>query len=114
MSVTRSFSSSSGICWSGAVKRTDPAAIFGLLKRPESPRVQRDSRLLNRDFHAGEMSPMRRRRRDSPRAGTAGQAERSTRYRNLVNPFEPVRILSDRQVEYMHVAALGILDGQGL
>src|SRR3989440_12629863 len=57
---------------------------------------------------------MRPRRRDSHRAGTVGQAQRSTRYRNLVNPFEPVRIFSDDQVENMHLAALGILERQGM
>src|SRR5260370_32876092 len=57
---------------------------------------------------------MRPRRRDSQRAGTAGQPQRSTRYRNLVNPFEPVRIFSDDQVENMHLAALGILERQGM
>src|SRR2546430_17504224 len=57
---------------------------------------------------------MRPRRRDSHKAGTVGQAQRSTRYRNLVNPFEPVRIFSDDQVENMHLAALGILERQGM
>jgi trimethylamine--corrinoid protein Co-methyltransferase len=60
---------------------------------------------------------MRPRRRDSHRAGAAGaadQPERSTRYRNLVNPFDPVRIFSDDQVESMHTAALGILERQGM
>src|SRR5947207_482986 len=33
---------------------------------------------------------MRPRRRDSQRAGSVGQVERSTRYRNLANPFAPV------------------------
>src|ERR1700736_985902 len=60
------------------------------------------------------MSSMRPRRRATQRAGTVGQAERSTRYRNLVNPFEPVRIFSDDQVESMHLAALGILERQGM
>jgi trimethylamine--corrinoid protein Co-methyltransferase len=36
------------------------------------------------------------------------------RYRNLVNPFTPVRIFSDDQVESMHAAALGILERQGM
>jgi trimethylamine---corrinoid protein Co-methyltransferase len=54
------------------------------------------------------------RRRDSHRAGAVGQPERSTRYRNLVNPFEPVRIFSDDQIESMHLAALGILERQGM
>ena len=57
---------------------------------------------------------MRPRRRESPRAGTAGAAERAARYRNLVNPFVPVRIFSDDQVESMHLAALGILERQGM
>jgi len=35
--------------------------------------------------------------------------ERSSRYRNLVNPFEPTRIFSDDQVESIHLAALGML-----
>ena len=56
---------------------------------------------------------MRPRRRESPRAGSAGPA-RSTRYRNLVNPFEPVRLFSDDQVESLHQAALGILERQGM
>src|SRR5260370_31754509 len=60
------------------------------------------------------MSSMRPRRRDPRRAGTVGQAERSTRYRTLVNPFEPVRIFSDAQVESRHLAALGTLERQGL
>src|SRR5256885_12824112 len=57
---------------------------------------------------------MRPRRRDSQKAGNVGQVERSTRYRNLVNPFEPVRIFSDDQVENKHLAALGILERQGM
>src|SRR5437868_1332732 len=57
---------------------------------------------------------MRPRRRDSQRTGSVGQVERSTRYRNLANPFAPVRIFSDDQVENMHLAALGILERQGM
>jgi trimethylamine---corrinoid protein Co-methyltransferase len=57
---------------------------------------------------------MRARRRDSHRAGTVGQTERSLRYRSLVNPFEPVRVFSDDQVESMHLAALGMLERQGM
>jgi trimethylamine--corrinoid protein Co-methyltransferase len=36
------------------------------------------------------------------------------RYRNLVNPFTPLRIFSDDQVESMHAAALGMLERQGM
>src|SRR5256885_16854828 len=57
---------------------------------------------------------MRPRRRDPQRTGSVGQVERSTRYRNLANPFAPVRIFSDDQVENMHLAALGILERQGM
>jgi trimethylamine---corrinoid protein Co-methyltransferase len=57
---------------------------------------------------------MRPRRRESPRSGAGGQAERSMRYRDLINPFAPVRIFSDDQIESMHVAALGILERQGM
>jgi trimethylamine---corrinoid protein Co-methyltransferase len=51
-----------------------------------------------------------------PQRGAAAPAQppRSRRYRNLVNPFEPVRIFSDDQVESMHFAALGILERQGM
>src|SRR5579871_5736832 len=58
-------------------------------------------------------SRTRPRRRETTR-GTAPAAERSVRYRNLVNPFAPVRIFSDDQVENMHLAALGILERQGM
>ena len=49
-----------------------------------------------------------------PAAAPATGVERSARYRNLVNPFEPVRIFSADQVESMHLAALGILERQGM
>jgi len=57
---------------------------------------------------------MRPRRRDTPRAGAAPLIGRSVRYRRLVNPFEPVKLFSDDQIESMHVAALGILERQGM
>ena len=57
---------------------------------------------------------MRPRRREPHRSGAAAGAERATRYRQLVNPFEPVRIFSDDQVESMHQGALGILERQGM
>jgi trimethylamine--corrinoid protein Co-methyltransferase len=57
---------------------------------------------------------MRPRRRDSQKTGTVERVERSSRYRNLVNPFEPARIFSDDQVESIHLAALGILERQGM
>ncbi len=57
---------------------------------------------------------MRARRRESARSAGAGQPARSSRYRDLVNPFAPVTIFSDDEIESMHVAALGILERQGL
>lgn len=57
---------------------------------------------------------MRPRRRDSTRALAGAEPERSLRYRNLVNPFEPVRIFSDDEIESMHLAALDILERQGM
>src|SRR5215468_4404909 len=54
----------------------------------------------------------RPRRRDAARVSAA--PERTLRYRHLVNPFEPVRIFSEDQVESMHLAALGILERQGM
>src|SRR5215469_2320518 len=53
-------------------------------------------------------------RRPQRGAAAAAQPPRSVRYRNLVNPFEPVRIFSDDQVESMHLAALGMLERQGM
>lgn len=55
---------------------------------------------------------MRPRRRDSQTP--SAPLQRSARYRSLVNPFEPVRIFSDDQVESLHQAALGILERQGM
>ncbi|HEY6483387.1 MAG TPA: trimethylamine methyltransferase family protein [Steroidobacteraceae bacterium] len=57
---------------------------------------------------------MRPRRREATRAAVPGQPQRSARYRHLVNPFEPLRIFSDDQIESMHVAALGLLERQGM
>jgi trimethylamine--corrinoid protein Co-methyltransferase len=56
---------------------------------------------------------MRSRRREVQRAVIEPVA-RSMRYRNLVNPFEPVRIFSDDQIEAIHLAALGLLETQGM
>jgi len=56
----------------------------------------------------------RPRRRDAHRAGATAHAERSARYRNLVNPFTPVRLFSDDQIESLHSAALGILERFGM
>ena len=64
--------------------------------------------------NAETTSRTRPRRRETPRGGGSGGVERSLRYRNLVNPFEPLRIFSDDQVQSIHLAALGILERQGM
>ncbi len=51
-----------------------------------------------------------RRPRDTRGAGPSGGAA----YRRLVNPFEPIRLLSDDQVEALHAAALGLLQETGM
>src|ERR687893_404050 len=43
-------------------------------------------------------------------AGPSG----GTAYRRLVNPFEPIRLLSDDQVEALHAAALDLLQETGM
>src|SRR3569833_2634527 len=59
---------------------------------------------------------MRARRRDSTRGGAtaAGEGTRSSRYRNLKNPFVTTRVFSDDQVESLHQMALGLLENQGM
>jgi trimethylamine--corrinoid protein Co-methyltransferase len=57
---------------------------------------------------------MRPRRRDPQKSGAVEPVGRSVRYRHLVNPFEPVRVFSADQVEFMHLAALGMLEGKGM
>lgn len=57
---------------------------------------------------------MRARRRESQRGAAPSTPERSQKYRQLVNPFEPVRIFSDDQIESIHQAALQILERQGM
>src|SRR5580693_2893191 len=58
-------------------------------------------------------NPVRPRRRD-PGKSSAAARPRSLRYRQLLNPFEPVRLFSEDQVESMHLAALDILERQGM
>ena len=53
----------------------------------------------------------RRRRRTQDVAPTA---PRSERYRHLVNPFEPARVLSEDQVEAIHAAAIRIMTEVGI
>ena len=59
-------------------------------------------------------SRTRPRRREVARPGASAPGERALRYRQLVNPFTPLRVFSDDQVESIHQAALGILERQGM
>ncbi|HLQ11688.1 MAG TPA: trimethylamine methyltransferase family protein [Steroidobacteraceae bacterium] len=63
-----------------------------------------------------EMRAARRpNRRRSPTAENASPiAARSTAYRQLENPFEPLRVFSDDQVGALHDAALQILETHGM
>ncbi|MGH6820219.1 MAG: trimethylamine methyltransferase family protein, partial [Methylocella sp.] len=55
-------------------------------------------------------------RRSRRRAGhTAGAGKgRTPNYRGLVNPFEPLRVFSDDQVEAIHQNALRLLEEIGM
>ena len=44
----------------------------------------------------------------------SGRNRRASRYRHLLNPFQPVRLFSDDHIESMHSAALGLLERQGM
>ncbi|MFV1962789.1 MAG: trimethylamine methyltransferase family protein [Acidimicrobiia bacterium] len=60
------------------------------------------------------------RRADRPRQRRRGSKDRGARasstahYRHLVNPFEPLRVLEDGQVERIHQAALEVLADDGI
>ena len=54
------------------------------------------------------------RRRPAAAASAAPTPERSRAYRKMVNPFENPRIYSDDQVAAIHVAALTLLENQGM
>jgi trimethylamine--corrinoid protein Co-methyltransferase len=58
-----------------------------------------------------QTSERRGRRRGGPREAAPG---RVANYRELVNPFEPLRVFSDDQVEAIHANALRILEEIGM
>jgi len=61
--------------------------------------------------------PIRSERRPRRRPGAEEQSPRPDRalaYRQLVNPFTPLRVFSDDHVEEMHQAALGVLEELGM
>ena len=63
-----------------------------------------------------EMRAARRtgRRRGPAAESASGAPARSTAYRHLQNPFEPLRVFSDDQVGALHDAALTILEMHGM
>jgi len=61
---------------------------------------------------AGMRAERRARRR--PGTGSEPPAARARAYRRLVNPFEPLRVFSDDQIEAMHQTALKVLEELGM
>jgi len=59
-------------------------------------------------------SERRARRRPQAAQAQTPSADRALAYRQLVNPFTPLRVFSDDQVEEMHQAALGVLERLGM
>ncbi len=56
----------------------------------------------------------RGRRRPGAPETLAAAPDRSLSYRHLENPFEPLRVFSDDQIQALHGAALDILETQGM
>ena len=56
----------------------------------------------------------RTRRRQAGREVTASSTDRGLLYRHLRNPFPPLRVYSDDELENIHVAALGLLESSGM
>jgi trimethylamine--corrinoid protein Co-methyltransferase len=56
----------------------------------------------------------RNRRPHAAETATHAVPMRSERYRQLTNPFEPLRIFSDDQIEALHDSALTVLENSGL
>jgi trimethylamine--corrinoid protein Co-methyltransferase len=59
-------------------------------------------------------NPSTGRRPRRPATSPPAAQKRSTAYRHLQNPFEPLRIFSDDRVAALHGAALSILENQGM
>ncbi|MGI9505712.1 MAG: trimethylamine methyltransferase family protein, partial [Geminicoccaceae bacterium] len=55
-----------------------------------------------------------RRARGNRQGAAAQKSKRTVDYRNLQNPFEPVRIYSDDQIEQVHQTALRVLEELGV
>lgn len=52
--------------------------------------------------------------RPNRRPGNTAPVTREVNYRNLRNPFPPMRAFSDDHIVGMHKAALGILESNGI
>ncbi len=59
-------------------------------------------------------STAERRPRRRAAAPVADTPSRQSRYRHLVNPFEPLKVFSDDQVAAIHASALTMLENQGM
>ena len=57
---------------------------------------------------------MRSGRRGRARGGAEATPARQPDYRNLKNPFPPMRAFSDDHIAQMHKAALEVLETQGI
>lgn len=53
-------------------------------------------------------------RRGQAHAAEGGTRSRAGRYRRLVNPFAPLRVFSDDEVEHLHRSALAVLEQDGI
>lgn len=58
--------------------------------------------------------PGRVRRRPSARPSAAIDIDAGARYSKLRNPFDPIRVFSDDEVENIHVSALSLLESAGM
>ena len=56
----------------------------------------------------------RRPRRRAAAAAAADSPPRQSRYRHLVNPFEPLKVFSDDQIAAINASALQLLEDQGM
>ncbi len=53
-------------------------------------------------------------RRRSTQQESPPVEKRQSQYRHLCNPFQPLRVYSDDEVESIHTAALGLLENSGM
>src|SRR5688572_28106491 len=68
---------------------------------------------LQQAVPAPAAEPARRGGRAGKRAGSSGAFEQPP-FRQLKNPFAPTRLVSDDQLESIHLASLGVLEEIGV